>query len=112
MTTVIRAYLQWVDEHQDMIVFWYQETKNLTREFRRRLFDSEHRLADLFKKLINDGCSGDVFCVKDISLMSSNIIIMCDMWAFRRWDLRKAYTLDEYADIQIEGILNSIRKQH
>jgi hypothetical protein len=109
LATVIRTYLQFVDELQDMLVFWYQETKNLKAEFRQRLFDLEHSMVKMFEELLKDGCASGDFKIKDISMMANNIVILCDMWAIRRWDLRKNYTLNQYADIQIENILTSVR---
>jgi AcrR family transcriptional regulator len=108
LATVIRTYLQFVDEHQDMLVFWYQETKNLKGEFRQRLFDVEQSMVKMYAQLLKDGCDSGDFKIKDVSMMATNIVILCDMWAFRRWDLRKSYTLSQYADVQIENILNSI----
>jgi AcrR family transcriptional regulator len=108
LATVIRTYLQFVDEHQDMLVFWYQETKNLKGEFRQRLFDVEQSMVKMYAQLLKDGCDSGDFKIKDVSMMATNIVILCDMWAFRRWDLRKSYTLNQYADVQIENILNSV----
>ena len=30
LSYAIMRYLEWVDEYQNVTVFWYQETKNLT----------------------------------------------------------------------------------
>ena len=37
---------------------------------------------------------------KHVKLISHNIIVQGQMWAFRRWALQKLYTLDEYIELQ------------
>jgi len=67
LSIIIRTDLQYVDENQDFLVFWYQETKNLTIELRKNLFDAAE-------------------------FMANDIVVSCDVWAFRRWYLKKIYT--------------------
>lgn len=45
---------------------------------------------------------------KQIELISHNIIVEGQMWAFRRWALQKLYTLDEYIELQTEQLFHGI----
>jgi len=107
LSIIIRTYLQYVDENQDHIVFWYQETKNLTSESRKHLFDAEMFCMNMFKTLLEDGQSKGVFEFDDAEYMANDIVTLCDMWAFRRWYLRKRYTLESYTQNRIRSILKA-----
>jgi len=90
----IYAYITIVDEMQDYIIFLYQETKSLSYDNRRYIFRAE------------DG----TFLVdkKDISLIAHNIMVLGQMWAFRRWVLHRSYTLKHYINTQTTLILNEL----
>lgn len=104
----IQKYLKHVDDYQDQIVLWYRETKNLKDNARKLLFEMEDHLVSLFEELLIEGCSQGEFIVTDFTLAAHNIVVLCDMWAFRRWALRKKYTLNQYIIQQTEIMLNSI----
>lgn len=42
--------------------------------------------------------------------MAHNIMVLGEMWVFRRWALAKEFTLDEFIQKQTSLILNQIRK--
>jgi hypothetical protein len=45
---------------------------------------------------------------KTCSLVGHNISVLGHMWAFRRWYLKKNFTLDQYICIQTDFILGLI----
>jgi AcrR family transcriptional regulator len=104
----IEKYLLFVDDIQDVTLFWYQETKSLQRDQREALFRHEERTANFFQKILAAGCESGEFEMEEPRLLAHSIIVLCDMWAFRRWFLRKHYTLEQYTRKQIEFILNGI----
>ncbi len=43
--------------------------------------------------------------------MAHNIMVMGEMWTFRRWALRKHYTLEQYTERQIALLLNEMASE-
>jgi len=103
-------YFRVVDEMQDEVLVMYQEAKSLTKDALPYVLKKEIEMAAMFESLI-------VRCVengelelseKQIELISHNIIVEGQMWAFRRWALQKLYTLDEYIELQTEQLFHGI----
>jgi AcrR family transcriptional regulator len=97
-----------IDENQDITVFIYQETKNLEASARQGCLDMEMRCVAAVETLLTRGCATGDFSIRDIRAMAHNIMVTAEMWAFRRWSLRKSYTLEEYISEQTELILRAI----
>jgi TetR/AcrR family transcriptional regulator, cholesterol catabolism regulator len=109
LTYAIEKYLTWVEEYQDVTVFWHQETKNLTSKQFDSLAVQEESTIQVFQSLIERGIKDGKFKPADACLAAHNIIVLCDMWAFQRWLLRKRYSLDEFIKYQTELILSQVR---
>jgi TetR/AcrR family transcriptional regulator, cholesterol catabolism regulator len=97
-------YMDFTAEAQNIVLFWHQETRNLSHELRQRLLDNEYVLADAFERIIKRGQQTGIFKVKDSWLAAHNVIIMCDMWAFRRWALGRRLTAEQFKNEQIDFI--------
>jgi hypothetical protein len=104
----IDDYLFLVDDVQDVIIFWYQETRNLQPSQRKRLFRIDERCAEVFKTMLAWGCESGVFTIDNVNLVAHNIVVLCDMWAFRRWMTRRNYTLNQYKRIQSDFVCEAI----
>lgn len=109
LADAINKYLQWVEEYQDVTVFWYQEAKNLTSKQFDCLALQEESTIQVFQSLIERGIKDGKFKPADARLAAHNIIVLCDMWAFQRWLLRKHYTLEEYIRYQTALILSQTK---
>ena len=110
ITGVIEAIISFVDKTQDVTVFWYQEARNLNPEQTALLFQREDYEIGLIKKILQWGCETGEFKIKDVNLLAHDIIVLCDMWAFRRWMLRRDYTVEQFKQAQTELILSRIKK--
>jgi len=104
----INGYYDYTNEAQNVILFWHQETRNLSVELRNRLLDNECVLLSIFEKILKRGCEQGVFKVNNIRLAAHNIIVMADMWAFRRWDLKHHITAEQYRKEQTNFILHGL----
>lgn len=102
---IIREYLTWVEEYQDVTVFWYQESKNLSPQQMRNLTAQEEFTVEVFMELLERGVRQGDFKVQDLALTAHNIVVLCDMWAFRRWLLKKHFTFEQYVENQTRLIL-------
>lgn len=104
----IKKYLEWVDEYQDATVFWYQEAKNLESIQLEKLVIQEEFIVQLFQKLLERGINDGKFKIADVGIAAHNIVVLCDMWAFRRWLLKRHYTFEQYVKYQIDLILAQV----
>ena len=104
----IQLYIDYVNEAQNIVLFWHQETRNLPEGERKRLLENEMALATMLEKLVERGCKEGVFKTEDTALAAHNIIVLGDMWAFRRWWLGRRYTSEQYIQKQIEFILHGL----
>lgn len=106
----IYAYFTIVDEMQDYIVFLYQETKSLNHEARKYIFRAEEEMTKIFEDILRKGVEDGSFAVDEryITLVAHDIMVLGQMWAFRRWILQKSYTLDKYIEMQSALILNKL----
>ena len=104
----INQYSEYVSSNENLLLFWYQEAKILKGEARRLFFDSEQMLINLFEKVLLEGKDSGEFKIDDCTLMASNIIVIFDMWAFKRYYLQKKYSVDEFVNKQISSIFSLI----
>ena len=100
-----------MDEMQNEVLVMYQEVKSLTKDALPYVLKKELEMVDLFKQMM-EGCveNKELFLTENqIKLAAHNIYILGQMWAFRRWELRKLFTLEEYIEIQTELIIGGIK---
>lgn len=110
LKNAIEIYYRIIDELQDYIIFLYQETKSLSHENRKYIFKSEEDMTQIFEEILKHGVKEGSFKIdeKNIPLTAHNIMVLGQMWAFRRWALQKNYTLDRYIENQTNFILDQI----
>ncbi len=106
----IAYYFKICDEMQDEVLVMYQEAKSLSRAALPYVLNKEIEMTKMFEELIQT-------CVKQeevdltpmqIHLLAHNIIVHGQMWAFRRWGLKKSYTIDQYIEMQSHLLLSGL----
>jgi len=100
LSAAIDDLITLIDMTQDFTVFWYQESKNLKPEELNKLLKYEGENINLLKRILQWGCDKGDFLIGDINLAAHDIMVLCDMWAFRRWALRKNYSLEQFKQEQ------------
>jgi AcrR family transcriptional regulator len=110
LKNAIEIYYRIMDELQDYIIFLYQETKSLSHENRKYIFQSEEDMTNIFVEILRHGVKQGRFDIeeKNILLTAHNIMVQGQMWAFRRWAIQKSYTLERYIETQSNSIINQI----
>ncbi len=114
LAKVIREYFLVCDRMSDHILLIYQEAKSLTEQWRRKVLDREVRITGIFVKLIGElAASGGLPPMEHqaIEVTAHNITVLGHMWTFRRWFFGRAYTIDDYIDIQTNFILGMCHEQ-
>ena len=99
---------------QNEVLVMYQEVKSLTKDALPYVLKKELEIVDLFKQMM-EGCveNKELFLTeRQIKMAAHNIYVLGQMWAFRRWELRKIFTLEEYIELQTELIIGGIKGGH
>lgn len=106
----IKSYFKVIDEMQDEVLVMYQESKSLPKEALPYVLYKELDMTNMIEKIIRDCVEENVFQLTDeeIKLTAHNISVLSHMWTFRRWALRKMFTLEEYIELQTKQILHGI----
>lgn len=107
LITVIELYFQLMDEMQDEVVIMYQEVKSLKKEEQEYVLEKERDMVSMLKWVIVTCVPADIKA-KDAELLANNVFIQGQMWGFRRWALRKQFTLKEYTDRQVHYLMRSL----
>src|SRR5699024_6661549 len=107
---VIDSYFQLMDEMQDEVVVMYQEVKSLKKETKVYVLEKEQDMVHLLKQVIVT-CLPHKIMDSDAVLLANNIFVQGQMWGFRRWILKKEFTLKEYSEKQIKFLMQAVAKQ-
>lgn len=111
LKNAIKDYFKIIDKNQNNMLLLYQETKSLSKSARKYIFKAESDLTSIFKDIL-------IQCIKDKSvsiskkkadIVSHNIMVAGQMWAFRRWALSENYTINSYINSQTELLLNGVK---
>lgn len=106
----IDTYFRMIDELQDYLLFLYQETKSLSRDDRKYVFKAEQEMTEIFEVILRRGIKDGSFKIgeQEAPLFAHNIMVLGQMWAFRRWVLQKKFTLDGYIELQTKQLLKEL----
>ncbi|MBY0123278.1 TetR/AcrR family transcriptional regulator [Bacillus sp. S/N-304-OC-R1] len=108
----IADYFRVVDEMQDEVLVMYQEVKSLSKDALPYVLKKEIEMVEMFEQIISRCVENKEFDLTEdrIKMIAHNIFVQGQMWAFRRWSLKKMYTLEEYIELQTELLFQGIRK--
>ncbi|WP_184318127.1 TetR/AcrR family transcriptional regulator [Geobacillus subterraneus] len=109
----IAHYFRVVDELDDEVLVMYQELKALSKESLPYVLNKELEMTAIFEHILRACVESGALQLSEgeIRLFAHNIIVLGQMWAFRRWALRKMYTLEEYIEWQTEFLLKGIMEK-
>jgi AcrR family transcriptional regulator len=106
----VRRFFDCVDELQDYILLIYQESKSLPPDSLKMVLAQEEAITQRFAELLERGrADGSLTVAADsVKLFAHNIVVLGQMWTFRRWALRRHYTLEEYTERQLSLLLQEM----
>ncbi len=110
LRNAIRDYFTIIDEIEDYTLLLYQETKSLNKKERKYVLHAENDLVAIFEGIITQGIREKVFNIsrETARLLAHNIMVEGQMWAFRRWAIRKDFTLKQYIKLQTDLIMKAL----
>ncbi|MFV8826295.1 TetR/AcrR family transcriptional regulator [Alkalihalobacterium sp. APHAB7] len=109
----IASYFKVVDEMKDEVLVMYQEAKSLPKEALPYVLQKENEMTEMIETIVRDCVQDGLLDLEEeaeIKLVAHNILVQGHMWTFRRWVLKKQFTLEQYTELQIEQILKGIIK--
>jgi TetR/AcrR family transcriptional regulator, cholesterol catabolism regulator len=105
LSAAIDLYIRYHHTNSEGTVFLYKEMGGLSPALRLPVVETNSQMHDVFIRLIQKGCKTGVFRAANVDLIASTIVSMGDMWALKRWQFKKSYTLDKYIRAFTEMIL-------
>ena len=110
LTQSIARFFACVDELQDYVLLIYQETKSLPSSTLTLVLQKEEEITKLFEGILERGrADGSLLLAgQNVKLFAHNIIVLGQMWTFRRWALHRHYSLAEYTERQTSLLLQEI----
>jgi len=104
----MRSYFHGCDTYRERNIFFNREIQNLSTEDRRILLSSQVLILQVFEEILRYGDSTGEFSVEAPFFLAHNILMLGHDWGQRYWLLSKYFTLEQYIDLAIGFILNSI----
>jgi AcrR family transcriptional regulator len=106
----LRSFFRVMDQMSDRVLLIYQETKSLPPETLRYVLRREEEITRIFEEILRKGIADGSIHIdeKHVKLMADNIMVLGEMWVFRRWTLKKHYTLEEYIEKQTALLLREV----
>ncbi len=110
---ILNGFFRVMDELQEWVLLIYQETKSLPNDYLEYVLAREEKITDYFADLLQIGIQDGSFVVEPevVSLMAHNIVVLGQMWAFRRWSLQKKYSLDTFTETQTTLLMRELVAQ-
>jgi len=112
LKNAIRHYYGVIDDMSDEFVVMYQESKSLPKHALEYVLKKEVEMVGIFHQMI-------LRCIQNKELLLSKeqaqlyahtLVVQGQMWAFRRWALKKDYTLYDFTELQISLLFNGMKK--
>lgn len=110
LTLAVALYFRVVDEHREKALLIYQKSSSLDKTSKSKIMELEVKISDIFCDIIREGVEKGIFKEVDVDLAAYNIIIMAHMWILKGWHFKDRLTLEEYTDLQMKNILETLRK--
>ncbi|TGU50681.1 TetR/AcrR family transcriptional regulator, partial [Mesorhizobium sp. M00.F.Ca.ET.186.01.1.1] len=87
----LKSLIRVMDQMSDRVLLIYQESKSLPKETLRYVLGREEEIAQIFVEILQKGIADGSLRIdeKHVKLMADNIMVLGEMWVFRRWALHK-----------------------
>jgi AcrR family transcriptional regulator len=105
----VRNYLHLIHARRKMMLFWYRVAKSLKPEQLQGVIESEVRVVNVFKQIVQTGVQQGQFKVSDPFLTAFQIEVLCHTWILKRWFLHDLYTIDQFVDICENNAVSMVR---
>jgi len=109
LTAALDRYIRYHHANWEGTVFLYKEMGSFSPCLRLPVIEVNSHMHDAFIRIMKNGCKTGVFMSANIDMVASTIVSMGDMWALKRWQFKKNYSLEKYISSLTEMILGLIK---
>lgn len=110
LVRAVAQHFKVMEEMSDNVLLIYQETKSLPKKAMESILRREEEITSLFAEILYKGIDDGTLQLdtSSVRLMAHNIIVLGQMWTFRRWALSGHYTLKEFTEKQTSLLLHEL----
>lgn len=103
----IRTTIDVFDEKHRFIKLMFQETRSLTPEARREVYELDAQYISIFRDLLTECMRDEEIRVRNAELTANFIYFLCTIWPLRFWSIGK-YGEEAVANDIIDFVLNGL----
>jgi len=89
LTGAIRTMIDVFDKNHRFIKLMFQETRALTPEARRQVYELDARYIAIFRELLSEGVRNGHFRIRNVELAANFVYFLCTIWPLRYWSIGK-----------------------
>jgi AcrR family transcriptional regulator len=110
LIAAVDRYIRYHHANWQGTVFLYKEMGTFAPSLRLPVIEVNSHMHDAFIRIIKKGCKAGVFAATDIDMVASTTVSMGDMWALKRWQFKKNYSLEKYISSVTQMLLGLISR--
>lgn len=110
LIAAVDRYIRYHHANWQGTVFLYKEMGTFAPSLRLPVIEVNSHMHDAFIRIIKKGCKAGVFAAADIDMVASTTVSMGDMWALKRWQFKKNYSLEKYISSVTQMLLGLISR--
>jgi uncharacterized protein (TIGR00369 family) len=103
----IRAMIDVFDKNHRFIKLMFQETKALTPEARRQVYELDAQYIAVFRDLLAEAVRNGDFRIRNVELAANFVYFLCTIWPLRFWSIGK-YGEEAVTDEIVAFVLNGL----
>jgi AcrR family transcriptional regulator len=108
LKAAVDLYIRYHHANWEGTVFLYKEMGSFSPSLRLPVIEVNSHMHDAFIRIIKKGCKTGVFTAANIDMVAITVVAMGDMWALKRWQFKRNYSLERYIDSFTDMILGLI----
>ncbi|HKX10287.1 MAG TPA: TetR/AcrR family transcriptional regulator, partial [Stellaceae bacterium] len=103
----IRTMVDVFDKNHRFIKLMFQETRALTPEARRQVYELDAQYIAIFRELLSEAQRNGDFRIRNVELAANFVYFLCTIWPLRYWSIGKYGEAAVTSEI-LEFVLNGL----
>jgi len=103
----IRTMVDVFDKNHRFIKLMFQETRALTPEARRQVYELDAQYIAIFRELLSEAVRNGQFQIRNVELAANFVYFLCTIWPLRYWSIGKygeEAVTNEIVDFVLSGL--------
>lgn len=103
----IRTMIDVFDKNHRFIKLMFQETRALTPEARRQVYELDAQYIAIFRELLSEAMRNGQFRIRNVELAANFVYFLCTIWPLRYWSIGK-YGEEAVTNEILDFVLNGL----